>query len=35
MIAYYKKANLNILFDSKRFNPGFEKLLKYIIEKSV
>lgn len=35
MIAYYKKANPNILFDSKRFNPGFEKLLKYIIEKSV
>ena len=35
MIAHYKKTNPNILFDSKRFNPGFEKLLKYIIEKSV
>lgn len=35
MIAHYKKANPNILFDLTRFNPGFEKLLKYIIEKSV
>jgi len=35
MIAHYKKANPDILFDLKRFNPGFEKLLKYIIEKSV
>jgi hypothetical protein len=35
MIAYYKKANPYILFDSKKFDPGFEKLLKYIIEKSV
>jgi hypothetical protein len=35
MIAHYKKTNPSILFDSKKFNPGFEKLLKYIIEKSV
>jgi len=35
MIVHYKKVNPTILFDSKRFNPGFEKLLKYIIEKSV
>ena len=26
MIAHYKKANPTILFDLKRFNPGFEKL---------
>jgi hypothetical protein len=35
MIAHYKKPNPIILFDLKKFNPGFEKLLKYIIEKSV